>query len=80
MTKQSNRFIMKVQRPLFRTDDGPERVLVYDEAREWHGILKWTELPPSVKEALGHEPKAYFHCAMQGTRVIFGQQAPEQKW
>ena len=49
--------IVKVQRPLATTRDGPELVLIYDKARK-----HMTEQPLSaiVRERMGADMKAYF--------------------
>lgn len=75
------KFIVKVQIPLFSTDKNVG-VLVYNESRsimEELPLRSRKELKELMKNLRG-EPKGYFYAVIEGKGLILIDKAPWQNW
>lgn len=59
--------VVKVQRPVSRSDDAPDVWCVYAEGRTNLQLIPAESVPASVKTALGADFKGYFNATWQGS-------------
>ena len=75
------KFIVKVQVPI-ETNCPKEEIertgaLVYNRERSIEGFLP---IDKALLEAMGGEPKKFFHAHMEGTILHLDEEAPWQSW